>query len=134
MGEMTVQQKIKHLILIEAVRLGQVGLDVEVNEGNIDEIYMNLMLSGVLQDAEEEVRVGDVDTDIDPGYSRHYESRSVATQMLDGSWVGWTYWYGGGKHGDPGAIEWIEDAYPLNVHEEEKLVVVRTFTKREDRK
>jgi hypothetical protein len=37
-------------------------------------------------------------------------------------------WFGGGKHGEPGAVEWMEDAYHLTCHEEEKLVVVRTFT------
>jgi len=49
-----------------------------------------------------------------------------------GDWVGWTYWYGGGKHGEPDAIDWLSDAYNLIVTEEEKLVVVRTYTKEEN--
>lgn len=60
--------------------------------------------------------------------SRHYESEAVAYQYVDGSWVGWSYWYGGGKHGEPEAIDWMEDAYDVNCTEEEKVVVVRTFT------
>ena len=63
-------------------------------------------------------------------YDRHYETKTVATQMDDGSWVGWVYWYGGGKYGEPEAIEWIEDAYDLDCVEEEKVVVVRTFAKK----
>ena len=49
--------------------------------------------------------------------------------MPDGSWVGWTYWYGGGKYGEPEAIDWMDDAYDLACTEEEKVVTVRTFTK-----
>lgn len=68
------------------------------------------------------------ETNIDAPYSRHYESRSVARKLSDGNWVGWTYWYGGGKYGDPESIDWIEDAYDLNCVEETKTVVVKTFT------
>jgi hypothetical protein len=75
-----------------------------------------------------EMREGEFETNIPTSCSRHYESKSVATKMLDGSWVGWTYWYGGGKHGCPEEIEWIEDAYDLICSEEEKMVAVRTFT------
>jgi hypothetical protein len=48
-------------------------------------------------------------------------------QTAEGEWIGWTFWYGGGKHGEPGAIDWMSDAYHLNCTEEEKVVVVRTF-------
>ena len=73
---------------------------------------------------------GEVETDISTEWSRHYESNGVASRMPDGSWVGWTYWYGGGKHGEPGAIDWMSEAYDLDVVEEEKIVIVRTFTKK----
>jgi hypothetical protein len=68
-----------------------------------------------------------VETHLSCPSSRHYESDAVAAKAPDGSWVGWTYWYGGGKHGEPEAIDWIEDAYDVICAEEEKLVVVRTF-------
>ena len=64
-------------------------------------------------------------------WSRHYESKAVAMKFPDGSWVGWTYWYGGGKHGEPSSIEWMDDAYDVDCHEEEKMVVVQTFKARE---
>lgn len=80
-------------------------------------------------DAESDFRLSGYQTDLPCEYSRHYESDSMATKLTDGSWVGWTRWYGGGKHGDPGAIDWMEDAYFLDVTEEEKMVTVRTWKK-----
>lgn len=67
------------------------------------------------------------DTGLDAPHSRHYESRSVAAPMLDGSWVGWTYWYGGGKHGQPSEMPWMEDAYDVTM--EEVMMPVKVFKK-----
>ena len=64
-------------------------------------------------DAEAGIRGCGVPTGLPCDYSRHYESKAVAAEMLDGSWVGWTYWYGGGKHGEPSGIPWMEDAYEV---------------------
>lgn len=69
----------------------------------------------------------DEETDIKCDWSRHYESKSVAKKLDNGKWVGYTYWYGGGKHGEPEAIDWIDDAYFLEMKEE--MRPVRTFTK-----
>lgn len=80
-----------------------------------------------LQDVMSGFRSGKESTGLPAEYSRHYESRAVAAQMLDGSWVGWTYWYGGGKHGEPGAIPWVEDAYDVTMTEVTK--VVREFSR-----
>lgn len=123
---MTATQKLKQFILWKN------GL--VVTEIDVDEIYEkcsgdNGLDDGCLRETEEEVRSGEVETDINPEHSRHYESRSVASRMLDGTWVGWTYWYGGGKHGEPEAVEWIDDAYDLDCVEQERLVVVRKFKK-----
>lgn len=79
----------------------------------------------------EEIREGKVETDIEAEYDRHYESKSVAACFY-GKWVGWTYWYGGGKHGNPKEIEWMEDAYFLDCVETQELVTVRKFTKQEN--
>lgn len=123
---MTAAQKLKQYILWQA--------DIIVTEFDVDEIYEKYSDDDeeepfCLHDIEEEVRSGQVETDIRSESSRHYESKSVASQMLDGSWVGWTYWYGGGKHGEPEAIEWISKAYDLDCVEQERLVIVRTFKK-----
>jgi hypothetical protein len=73
-------------------------------------------------------RCGQVETGLLPPYSRHYSAKEVATETSDG-WVGWTYWSGGGKHGEPEAIEWIMDAYDLDCKEETR--VVKVFTRKE---
>lgn len=104
-----------------------------VSDEEVETLYQELYEKDDLWDAISEIREGDVETDIDCDYSRHYESKSVAMKCVDGTWVGWTYWYGGGKWGDPEAITWIENAYDLDVKEEEKLVVVREFTKKENK-
>lgn len=70
-------------------------------------------------------------TDIPCSDSRNFEADSVGKQLSDGTWVGWTYWHGGGKHAYSEEIEWMAKAYDLDVVEVEKLVVVRTFTKKE---
>lgn len=45
-----------------------------------------------------------VESNIQAPYSRHYESKSVAMKCC-GVWVGWTRWSGGGKHGEPEAMD-----------------------------
>jgi hypothetical protein len=91
-------------------------------------------LEDYIAQVEDEFRCSnDDETDIDCPGSRHCESKSVATKFGndDGTvtWIGWTYWYGGGKHGEPGAIEWIDDAYYLDV--EEVVTTVLKFKKKE---
>ena len=82
------------------------------------------------QDARDEVRCSGIETGIESKqWSRHYECEEVTAQCPDGKWVGWTYWHGGGKYGVPSEVEWIDDAYDVDVVEEEKVVTVRTFTR-----
>lgn len=64
-------------------------------------------------------------------YSRHYEVDYVV-RKIDDKWIGWHYYSGGGKHGEPEAFDWINDAKFVEVESEKEVVqVVRTF-KRED--
>jgi hypothetical protein len=126
----TAEQKIKYQILLEAIRHGWLELELGHDDiNNVDELFQQFIDD--LWDAKNEFRQGEFETDIKCDYSRHYESKSVAAKLWDGSWVGWTYWYGGGKHGEPEAIDWMDEAYFLDCVEEEKLVVVRTFSKAE---
>lgn len=62
-------------------------------------------------------------------YSNHYESEQVANKLKCGTYVSWTYWSGGGKHGEPEEIDWMSDAYEVSCEEEEKVVTVRTYIK-----
>jgi len=124
---MTPQQKLKHMILNRFI-----GLTLpEITAENIDDIYGKVEEDDEdsMQDLRSEVRGGEMETNIPEPHSRHYEAQSVAAKAPDGSWIGWTYWYGGGKHGEPEAVEWMEDAYGLTCTEEEVMVVQRTFTK-----
>ena len=122
------EQKIKHAILVREAELsGCVGQDI--TEQSVDRLYDELVAIGKHWDAVSEIREGEVETEIPCSPSRHYEAKSVAMRAPDGSWVGWTYWYGGGKHGCPEEVPWMEDAYDLDCKEEKKLVIVQTFTK-----
>jgi hypothetical protein len=128
MMNMTAQQKLKHLILIAFARLNDEAAPEGVTADNIDDLYESADGDDYeLQDAREEVRGGQLETGLPGEYSRHYESKAVAAQYLDGSWIGWIYWYGGGKHGEPESIDWIEYADDLECTEEQKVVTVRTF-------
>ena len=113
---MTPQQKLKHLILLKwAVYTGQDLPEVSVE--TIDQVFENIeaLADGDLQDAMNEVRCSGEPTALRCEFSRHYESMAVAAQTLDGSWVGWTYYYGGGNHGSPEEMPWLEDAYDVRV-------------------
>jgi hypothetical protein len=129
---MTPQQKIKWLILEKARSWTEVGAPEppKITADNVDAIYDEQEGDEYgLQDARNEVRCGGTETKLPGPSSRHYESEEVAAQCPDGSWVGWTHWYGGGKHGDPEEMEWIPDAYDLTVTEKEVTITQRTFAK-----
>ena len=129
---MTPYQKLQYLILSKAAKWDEIELG-EVTPENIDDLWDEYENQDSIYDATNEIRQSwDEETDIPCEWSRHYESKSVAAKTPDGSWVGWTYWYGGGKHGEPEAIDWMESAYNIDCVEEERVVTVRTFTKREE--
>lgn len=107
-------QKLIHLMTGETVT------DPSLLQPKLDELEAECEIHDSLC----ELRNSGVDTGLPCDYSRHYESKSVAAEMLDGSWVGWTYWYGGGKHGEPSAIPWMEDAYEVEMKIEMQPVKV----------
>lgn len=78
-------------------------------------------------DATYEFRDSGIETNLEAPYSRHYESEQVAAKIAD-QWVSWTFWHGGGKHGEPEAIDWIESAKIVNCTEEEVMTIKRTFS------
>ena len=129
---MTPQQKLKHLILMEHFNEGLVASAIlfEITPENIDAVYEEACENDEdsLQDPKNEIRCSGLPTGLPVPYSRHYEATAVARKYIDGSWVGWTYWYGGGKHGDPGSVDWIDAAYDVISTKEEKLVVVHAFS------
>ncbi|HEX7906793.1 MAG TPA: hypothetical protein VF534_01690 [Paraburkholderia sp.] len=127
---MTAEQKLKHLILNKQAEWAK-ETPPEITADNVDAVYQEAYDNdgGSLQDARNDVRASGDDTGLKCEWSRHYESKAVACQYLDGSWIGWTYWYGGGKHGEPEGIDWMDEAYDLTVTEEPRTIIHRTFTK-----
>lgn len=120
---MTPQDKITLEIIYRASEfLGEDAPDLKEGQ-SFAEFYDQLLDEGwedILQEARNEIRECGVETGIDRGeWSRHYESEEVAMKVRDGSWVGWTYWHGGGKYGEPEAIDWISGAYDVKCVEEE---------------
>lgn len=114
---MTPQEELYELIKARAIEMGAEPDDDGDYDG-CDEWY----------DAMYEVRCCGEETNLpSPRYSRHYELEQVAAQCPSGRWVSWTYYYGGGKHGNPEEIDWISDAFYVNCKEEQVMVTKRTF-------
>ncbi len=130
---MTASQKLNELIINKCKEMIKSYGDIS-NPDNFEAEFEEKLEDGEYEDyfydAKNEIRGGEIETDISPEYSRHYEVKSVAAKAEDGSWIGWNYYYGGGKHGEPSEMDWIEDAYDLDCEEEEKLVIVRKFKKK----
>lgn len=122
---MTPQQLIRYCILDVLARWEDRQIAADLTGEQVDELYED---EDELTDAKDEVRQGTHETGIPAPSSRHYESMSVAAQAPNGQWVGWTYWYGGGKYGEPEAIDWMGQAYPLDCASREEVVVTHTFT------
>lgn len=95
---------------------------------NIDTVFSELEYDDAMQDSRYEVRGMGDEINLKPtGWSRHFEIDAVALKIKD-QWVGWNYYYGGGKHGEPEEIDWISDARLLNCEEKEVLRIERTFS------
>lgn len=122
------EYKIKYAILADLFASNDKEISTTLTEEEIEDLWDENY--DEVQDIKYEFREGQVETNIPCEYCRHYESNSVAAQCPDGTWVGWTYWYGGGKHGEPEAIDWIEHAYDLDCVEEQKMVTIQTFSKK----
>lgn len=126
---MTAITKVKFIVLYRAAECNSDFTPDYNNPDGIETSWEKFEESDEYWDAMSEVREGEVETNLSCDYSRNYESKAVAARLPDGSWVGWTYWYGGGKHSSPSSIDWINHAYDVSCIEEEKLVIVRTFGK-----
>jgi len=129
---MTAEQEIlKEILLIAESRDSSLACGVVFTGENVEEMYGQVNVECALQDYEEEFRQDGEETGLECEWNRNYESDAVGKKLRNGKWVGWTYWYGGGKHGNPEEIDWMSDAYFLEVEEKEKIITVRTFKKKE---
>lgn len=122
------EYKLKYAILSLDFAWDEKEIPNNLTEDQIEELWDE---AECLTDAKNEIRCSGISTGLPCESSRHYESEAVAVQCPNGEWVGFTYWSGGGKYGDPDAIDWIEHAYDVECVSEEKLVLVHTFSKKE---
>ena len=121
---MTPEQKLKYAILdLAHIWEHDKSIDETLTGEEVDDLWDETDVGEAMY----EIRNGGVETGLSCQSSRHYESEAVAIQCPTGDWVGFTYWHGGGKHGDPDGIDWIEYAYDVTCKEEQKMVTVRTF-------
>ena len=80
-------------------------------------------------EVEYETRYGTEEPNLEPKtYSRHYEVEARAIKVED-VWVAWDFYYGGGKHGEPEAFDWISNTRIVEC--EEKVVTKVEYTFKE---
>jgi hypothetical protein len=121
---MTPEQKLK-CVVINLLREWRKEHPLPFSPDTADSAWQSALDDGNFFDAMNEVRSGGELTDLQTeGYERDYDGEEVAGQMPDNSWVGWTYWSGGGHHGEPGSIPWLGQAYNVTCKEELRLVLV----------
>lgn len=122
---MTPENKIKREILLSLLKNGDIK-EFDINDEKvIEELYNSQKNENDnLYEERNEFRHGQFETEVECNWSRHYESKSVGAKMCDGTYVGWTYWYGGGKHGEPEAIDWMDRAYEIKVKSREMVEVL----------
>lgn len=125
------ETKLKYAILSLDFAWDEKEISNSLTEDQIEELWDE---AECLTDAKDEIRCSVISTGLPCESSRHYESEAVAVQCPNGDWVGFTYWSGGGKYGEPNAIDWIEHAYDVDCVSEEKLVLVHTFSKKVESK
>ena len=98
---------------------------------NYSEEYFGEDIEDIIQEVTYDYRHNGEKCNLPPKhYSRYYEVDFVVAE-IDDKWVGWHYWYGGGKHGEPESIDWIEDAEFVNIESEEEVTVMKRVFKRE---
>jgi len=132
---MTPSQRIKKAIIERAEYFSKNGMKTQnVTVENVDQLYDAFWeetdCADWMQDAEADIRCGEHETGIDgKNYNRYFEDKEVAME-IDGVWVGWTYYFGGGKHSEPEAVDWIDNAYEIKM--ETKMMPVLFFSRVEE--
>ena len=128
---LTATQLIKKAILTEILSWAEnfkIKTVPETPEG-IDEAWEIMLEDGIDQDTCEEWRQSGIDTDLPAPFNRNYEIDIIA-RKIENHWISWPLEYGGGKHQEFSSYDWVEDAEFVDCKEEEKLVTIRTFSKK----
>lgn len=117
------QEEIKKFILSEAKKDGVIDIGL-ITTTNLEELWDELADDDNIYDYLNDFRCSGDKTNLRAAFSRHYGCDFVAKELCPGCAVGWNYWYGGGKHGEPEAIEWLDSARFLNVKTEMREVKI----------
>jgi len=97
----------------------------------IEAAYDLAVFKRIHWDFVEEVRDSGIKTDLPAPFNRNYEI-DIHAHFIDNQWVAFPYYYGGGKYGEPGAMPWMEESFFVDCKEEERVVTVRTFSKKKE--
>ncbi len=136
MAQLSAKTEIIRQILIDFDKiLDDYSTPKNVNEMSNDElmeVYEEQIEDNGVEYPLEYFRAKGEESNIEPEYSRHYETMSVCRKLDNGVWVGWTYYYGGGKYAEPEAVEWLDDAYLLDLVEEKEVTIVKRIFKKKE--
>lgn len=88
----------------------------------------------ILYGAIEEVRRSGTPTNNIVVEGRYYCSREVVKRItgLCRVFLAWTYYFGGGKYGEPDEVEWMDDCYL--VKEKEEIRIIKVYEKVDKKK
>lgn len=129
-NEMTAQELIYKMFLVKASvvndNINEIVAETQACE-SFEDIFDELLDSefeDILYEIKYDCRYGDQEVlDLEPTTSsRHYEIE-VRASKIDGVWVAWDFYYGGDKHGEPEAFDWISNARIVDC---EERVVTKT--------
>jgi hypothetical protein len=103
---------------------------LDFDEKQCEELYRSILasvLSDYLIDVQEEIRQGKVRTGLIAECGGYAESEAVAIPVtgIPSLYIGWTYFFGGGKHSEPRVIEWMENCYLVKA--KDRVQTVRFF-------
>lgn len=135
MYNLTAQELIYKALIDEACEIDKVDFivnnyDADVPDSEFGYNLWNHLLGvcGECYEIESEFRDGVVANLQPKTYSRHYDV-CVKAAEIDGVWVAWDYYSGGGKHGEPEAFDWISNARIVDC--EVKMVLMPKYNFKE---
>lgn len=129
---LTAPQKCKYLVLVTLNRWRKNEMPEFESGEELDALYKHEEENddGYFQDARNESRNGTEASDIAvTEHCRHYEIDAHVSELPDGSWVGWWHFYGGGKHGEPDAYDWVGNSFDVKHTSEVVTVTKHHFSK-----
>ena len=140
MSNLNVEHKIKRHILNELLEGKKCPPTMDTPEQvdaawDLAHKYVGVFKWLEIIDAIDHFRYSGEKTDLPAESSRCYKCVRVARVLSCGTAVSWLYWSGGGKHGEPDAIEFMTEesgAYEVDFTDKEKVITIsfRTYTKK----